>query len=186
MAKRKHDEVRNPYNYDFEKLSDDTGLLCTDETRCQQQFVEESDINYITDKFMKTGELPQLLNMPTYGDFNGIFDFQSAMNTIAQAREQFMSLPAKTRSRFSNDPAELIAFLEDDDNYKEAVKLGFIAPRDDTGDNNGPQTASRTRPTPQTGKGDRGTNGNQESSTRPQAPGSQAPQDDRGGAGGAE
>lgn len=118
--------VRNPYNYDADKLSDQTGLLCEDDSLTQQQFAEEADINYIADKFMRTGELPQVLNMPTAGDFEGIFDFQTAMNTIAQAKQEFMSLPAKIRTRFNNDPAELIKFIEDKENYDEAVKLGFI------------------------------------------------------------
>lgn len=119
-------EVRNPFNYDADKLSDDTGLRCLDPSLTKQEFVEESDINYIADKFMRTGELPQVLNMPTAGDFQGIFDFQTAMNTIAHAKQEFMSLPAKIRTRFANDPAQLIAFIEDPENRDEAIKLGFI------------------------------------------------------------
>lgn len=127
----KKEFVRNPYNYDSDKLSDDTGLACPDESLTQQQFVEEADINYIANRFIKTGELPLVPQMPTAGDFEGIFDFQSAMNTITQAKREFMALPAKMRSRFNNDPAELIAFIEDTDNRDEAIRLGLI-PKPDT------------------------------------------------------
>lgn len=123
----KKEFVRNPYNYDSDQVSEDTGLKCQDETLTEQQWIEEADINYIADRFMRTGEAPQILNLPTAGDFEGIFDFQTAMNTLAQAREEFASLPAKTRSRFENDPAKLLDFVNNKDNYDEAVKLGFIS-----------------------------------------------------------
>lgn len=118
--------VRNPYNYESDKLSEETGLDCKDESLAQQQFLEESDINYIAERFLRTGEMPQVLNLPTPGDFSGIFDFQTAMNTIAEAKQEFMRLPAKIRSRFENDPGKLLEFVNDPDNFDEAVKLGFI------------------------------------------------------------
>lgn len=118
--------VRNPYNYDSDQHSTDTGLLCLDESLTEQEHLEETDINYIADRFMKTGHAPQIINMPTYGDFEGVFDFQSAMNIITEAKHEFMSLPAKVRSRFNNDPHELIQFIEDPANRDEAIKLGFI------------------------------------------------------------
>lgn len=127
---QKKEFVRNPYNYDADKLSDQTGLLCEDESLTEQQHAQEADINYIADRFLRTGELPQLINMPTSGDFSGTFDFQSSMNLIVKAKQEFMALPAKVRTRFGNDPAQLIAFIEDKDNYDEAVKLGFIEKRD--------------------------------------------------------
>lgn len=122
----KKEFVRNPYNYDSDELSDQTGLACPEATLTQQQFLQESDINYIAERFMKTGEVKQVVHMPMSGDFQGIFDFQSAMNTVVQAKQEFMTLPAKVRSRFDNDPAKLIAFLEDKENKDEAMALGLI------------------------------------------------------------
>lgn len=118
--------IRNPYNYDSDQLSHDTGLECLDPTLTEQEHLAESDINYIADKFMKTGQLPQVLNLPTHGDFSGIFDFQTAMNTVKQAKDEFMKLPAKVRTRFNNDPKEILDFVADDTNREEAIKLGFI------------------------------------------------------------
>lgn len=123
---RSNEFVRNPYNYDAERASHESGLECLDESRTTQEFVEESDINYIAEKFIRTGQLPQLLEMPTYGDFQGTFDFQSSMNLITKAKQEFMSLPAKVRTRFSNDPQKLLEFINDPENFDEAVKLGFI------------------------------------------------------------
>lgn len=122
----KKEFVRNPYNYDSDQVSEDTGLKCLDESRTEQQHVAEADINYIANRFMSTGELPQVLEMPLNNDFNVAPDFQTAMNLIAKAKQEFMELPAKLRTRFNHDPGQLIAFMEDPENRDEAIKLGFI------------------------------------------------------------
>ena len=42
-----------------------------------------------------------------------------------------MTLPADLRKRFSNDPGQLLSFLENEDNRAEAIKLGLVnAPQD--------------------------------------------------------
>lgn len=158
----KKEFVRNPYNYDSDEVSNQTGLLCKDESRTEQEHIAEADINYIAEKFMRTGQLPQVLNLPTHGDFEGIFDFQTAMNTIQQAKQEFMQLPAKVRARFGNDPAQLLEFVQDDDNYDEAVKLGFIPKRDTLGapstkgGTDDTRTTSRTQRHEETSAGNQG------------------------------
>lgn len=122
---------RSQNNYDTNELSDATGLKCEDPSLTQQQFLEESDINYIADKYGLTGELPQVLELPKYGDFTGIFDYQGAQNAVIAAQQQFMTLPAKLRARFDNDPQKLLAFLEDDDNRAEAEFLGLVNKKPD-------------------------------------------------------
>ena len=42
-------------------------------------------------------------------------------------QDDFMELPAQLRSRFNNDPAELIDFLGKEENREEATKLGLVA-----------------------------------------------------------
>lgn len=152
----KKEFVRNPYNYDSEQLSDDTGLLCKDESLTEQEHVEEADINYIAEKFMRTGELQEILNLPTAGDFEGIFDFQTAMNNITAAKQEFMRLPAKVRTRFDNDPAKLLEFVGSDDNYDEAVQLGFVPKKE----KHEPTTGSTTQTTTETAPGNAGTTSN--------------------------
>lgn len=139
----KKEFVRNPYNYDSDQLSHDTGLECKDESRTEQQHVQEADINYIAERFMRTGEIKQVLNMPTAGDFEGIFDFQTAMNTVVKAKQEFMQLPAKIRSRFDNDPAKILDFLDNTENKEEAIALGLI-PKPNTETSNETGTATST------------------------------------------
>lgn len=122
--------VRSPYNYDMNQVSDETGLECRDQSLTQQQFAEESDINYIADRYGLTGEIPQVLDLPGYGNFEGVFDFQTAQQAVIDARNAFMTLPAKLRTRFDNDPQKLIEFMDkakmDVDTAKEAEFLGLL------------------------------------------------------------
>lgn len=183
---KKKEFVRNPYNYDADELSNETGLLCLDETLTEQQHIEEADINYIAERFMRTGEMPQLLNMPTSGDFDETTDFQSAMNVIAQAKQEFMALPAKMRTRFNNDPAELIAFLEDEENRPEAIKLGLVPKPDNIaapltlGADNERGSQSRPDSVPKERPGTERTQGNANPTETTQKPGSKAAEGDRG------
>lgn len=118
---------RSGYNYDRDAASLETGVVCDpEEDKTQQQFAEESDINTIVRRFGLTGEMPSDLRAPVSGDFTGVTDFQTAMNAVRQAEEEFMRMPAEMRYRFSNSPQRLLEFLEDGNNREEAIKLGLI------------------------------------------------------------
>jgi phage internal scaffolding protein len=127
MKERKVPFLRTPYNYDVDKVSDETGLVCPEPTLAQQNFKDECDINYIVRQFGLTGELPGKPLSPQYGDFTGVLDYHSAVNAVLAAQDDFMDLPAQLRSRFNNDPAELIDFLANEQNREEATKLGLVA-----------------------------------------------------------
>lgn len=145
--------VRNPYNYDVDDVSDATGLKCEDKSLAQQQFKEEADINYIAKRYNLTGEMPQLPNGFDWGaDFEGIFDFQTAQNAVVAGKQAFMALPAKLRARFQNDPQELMAFLEDDDNQAEARKLGLLRPIEPTPSTGAPKADTEGEPPSPTAK----------------------------------
>ncbi len=97
--------------------------------RSKQSFVDECDINFIMNKWKRTGELPpDHKQPPTYGDFTNVADYMQAQNSILQADQAFGALPAWMRARFQNDPAELIAFVDDPQNLEEAQKLGLVEP----------------------------------------------------------
>ena len=120
--------LRTPYNYDRDAVSDQTGLSCGEPSRTQQNFKDECDINVIMERFGKTGQVSGNLRVPSYDDFTGVSDFQSAMNAVREASENFMELPAKVRARFDNDPQLFLEFVASEDNRQEAVDLGLIKP----------------------------------------------------------
>lgn len=112
----------------------DPGVKCTQkEGRTLQEFKEECDINNIIDRYANTGlwssSLRPPVETPMFGDFTAVPDFQKAMDIIAKSKEHFDSLPSSVRERFGNDPAKLLAYVSDENNYSEAVKLGIANPR---------------------------------------------------------
>ncbi|WNK14720.1 MAG: internal scaffolding protein [Microvirus sp.] len=104
----------------------DSDLACADPSLAQQQFKEDADLNVMLERFKITGQMPQGLKMPSYGDFTHVGDYRSALDAVREARDQFMALPAKTRAYFENDPQKLIEFLADDKNRDEAQRLGLL------------------------------------------------------------
>jgi phage internal scaffolding protein len=118
--------VRNPYNYDMDKVSTETGLKCEDPSLAQQHMKDECDINVIVERFGVTGELPSAPVPPSYGDFSGVSDYHTAINAVRASEEAFMALPAKIRARFDHDPNALLQFLNDPINRNEAIEIGLI------------------------------------------------------------
>lgn len=119
--------LRTAHNYDRDAASDEAGLSCPpEEGVTQQQFAEECDINTIVRRFGLTGELPGDFKAPQYGDFTDVGDYQTALNSVLRAQEEFMSLPGEIRARFQNDPQQLLLFVHDEKNREEAQKLGLL------------------------------------------------------------
>lgn len=119
-------KVRVPYRYDTNAASRASGLVCPEETRTQQQFKDEVDINTIAKNFGMTGRLPENVRMPTYEDFSDVDDYQSALNAARRAAQSFMQMPATVRERFHNDPQRFLAFCSDANNRAEAISLGLV------------------------------------------------------------
>lgn len=115
-----------PFNYDTDNVSFEDGLMCMDPTLAKQSFAEEVDINTIVHRFGLGGSLPDGVAMPSNADFDGVFDFQSAMNVVIAARESFDRMPARIRTRFNNDPALFVDFCSKDENLDEAIRMGLV------------------------------------------------------------
>ena len=118
--------IRTEHNYDMDLASSLDGLSCLDPSLAQQNSRDECDINVIMERFGRGAELPQNFRPPQYADFVGVSDYHSALNAVAAAAESFDAMPATLRSRFANDPSQLMAFLDDPENRQEAVKLGLL------------------------------------------------------------
>lgn len=118
-------EIRQAYGYDSDKVSEDTGLECKDVTLAQQHQADEADINTIVRRFGVTGQLPEPVRAPTFGDFTDVFDFRSAQDAILEANRSFMAMPADVRARFGNNPQFFVEFCSDPANLPELRKLGL-------------------------------------------------------------
>lgn len=134
--------IRTAWNYDRDGASVVSGVSEFPPTMAQQQFAEECDINTIVERFGLSGQLPVAARMPTYGDFTGVSDFQSAMQAVRSAEESFMAMPGSVRERFGHDPAKFVDFCSDPANLEEARKLGLAVPAKEAGPAKEPAAAA--------------------------------------------
>lgn len=118
--------IRTEHNYDTNAASEESALVCKDESLTQQHFAEEADINVIAKRYGLTGQLPQGVRAPTYGDFSEITDYRTALHAIREADDAFMKLPAEHRARWANDPQQFIEFASNEANREELTKMGMI------------------------------------------------------------
>ena len=102
-------------------------------TRTRQEFLQESDVNRLVERFRDTGSFYDPLtcantsqNKPLFGDFTHIPDYQQCLDVVIDAEQRFSALPSRVRERFANDPAQLLAFLHDSKNRDEAIELGLL------------------------------------------------------------
>jgi phage internal scaffolding protein len=83
--------------------------------------------------YHKTGVLPQFRDNPgIYADVSDAPSYQDALQIVINAENQFMTLDAKTRKKFSNNPHEFLEFVENPENAAELVAMGLAIPRDAT------------------------------------------------------
>lgn len=121
--------VRQPFAYDSDRVSNDTGIICDIETRTKQEFAEEADINTLVKRYGLMGTMPKDHRVAMFGDFeSGPLDYHEAQNTIRAADEAFMSMPPEVRYRFGNNPQSLMEFVSNSENREEVKKLGLLAP----------------------------------------------------------
>lgn len=116
------------------------GFICLSPSRTQQQFKDECDVNNILRNYVNTGVLTHTsATPPQFGDFSEMpADYGEALALIAKSEEQFAALPSNVRERFDNKPLNLVKFLQDTNNRKEAEELGLInkSPVEGTKDSN--------------------------------------------------
>lgn len=108
-----------------------------DFSKCEKlvaiEFAQEADINFLLVRYKNTGSLYSADDMikasrrPQFGDFTGIPDYQESLDKMRNALDMFADLPLHVRQRFSDDPVQLLEFLQDEKNLDEAVKLGLCA-----------------------------------------------------------
>lgn len=122
-----------PMSSAFVERDVDPGIDCSQggPSLTRQEFAEECDINVLMARYEKTGAIPPMnAAEPQYldvADFAGI-DLMTAMDVLERADRSFMSLPARTRAEFDNDPMKFVAFCEDAKNLDKLREWGLAAP----------------------------------------------------------
>lgn len=117
-------------------------------TLTKQEFIEECDVNNILKNYAKTGIMNEVKTEGIFGDFTKIPNYQTALDVVNEANEQFLTLDSKIRVKeFDNNPQKLMDFLADPENRDRAVSLGLVTEK--TEDIGGVTTPPKVNP-PQT------------------------------------
>lgn len=108
------------------------GVAFSMESMTDPSFMDETDIENIIKLHNKTGSWGPSRSLtaqqPWYGDFSSGEDFRSLVDQIKQTNDAFLDLPSGMRGMFENDPSNLLDFLANPANKKEAQELGLISP----------------------------------------------------------
>lgn len=99
------------------------------EGKTQQHFKHECDINHIIKKFTATGLLEHVKTQAQQFTYNESQSYSEAMSIVAQANEQFMTLPSEVRAHFKNDPADFLDAAHDETREDEFIELGLLPVR---------------------------------------------------------
>lgn len=95
--------------------------------RTKQSFKDACDINKIVGRAIKTGFLNHCsTQVPSYGDYSNVPDYQTSIDIVSKANGQFSALPSEIRKRFDNDPVKFLDFVGDIKNKEEAMEIGLI------------------------------------------------------------
>lgn len=113
------------WSYDRAAVSDETGLACPEPSKAIQSQAEEADINNIVRAFGVTGQLPQSVRLPSFGDFEGISDYREAVEAVRQAEESFLSIPSNIRNQFDNSPQAFLEFCSNPANLPQLREWGL-------------------------------------------------------------
>lgn len=113
----------------------------------QQHLKDQCDVNKILLKHYQTGIITHTNQAQGQsGDFSRFQDFRSNLEMVTNAMNQFNALPSQLRKRFANDPSNLMDFLQDPNNYDEAVKLGLVEKVAETKPSNDELTTNGANP----------------------------------------
>lgn len=97
-----------------------------DRSLTKQAFKEECDINSIMRRFERDGILAHYNTYRgDYGDFTECPEYHEAQNKVLAANEMFLTVPAKIRERFANDPARFLEFVQDKKNLPQMREWGL-------------------------------------------------------------
>lgn len=99
------------------------------EVLTQQHMADQADLNKVMER-AKRGvpmEVPGYMNgrQPMFMNLTGD-TYHDMLIKVQQAEQEFMSLPARIRRKFSNNPEMLVRFANDPKNIPELVNLGLM------------------------------------------------------------
>lgn len=112
---------------DYERVREQTRTRNDQPSKTEKSHAQSCDLNYIMRQYGVTKMLPiSPYPAQAFGEDDLDLTLSDAYQTVRQADEYFRQLPSQLRSKFSNSPLALWAFVNDPANADEAVALGLL------------------------------------------------------------
>jgi phage internal scaffolding protein len=113
-------EIRKPFSRSR------SAYKCNDLSRTKQSHKQECDINFIVNRYKRTGLLENARDAQgQYVDLPAL-EYKEAMDTIARAQSEFEQLPAKARAFYKNDPVNFLNHVHSPDAFDELKEIGLL------------------------------------------------------------
>ena len=101
-------------------------------TGAKQSFKDECDINLIMARYQRTGAIDHVTkHQPNYG-YATSMEFTEAMQTVAYGQTMFNELPSTIRTKFDNDAAQFLDYVQDPANEDQLADLGLEKAKQET------------------------------------------------------
>lgn len=113
----------------FDTYEEKQGIIFKEPTMTIQSEKDNCDINVIMNRYATCGTpLPYRTDgvQPVYADVSELGDYMENYQRCKQAEEMFNALPSALRKELDNNPANLLAFIQDDANRERCVEYGLI------------------------------------------------------------
>lgn len=119
--------------YDPVEEHDHCGIEFTMPSLAVQDEKDETDINYIVNKYadgqkgimtLDLGDSSQYAYLQ-FGDATLPGDYSTALELVSGVREEFYSLPAKVRAKFGHDPMNFISQLNNPETLEYLQREGL-------------------------------------------------------------
>lgn len=97
----------------------------------RQSFAKECDVNSIMAKYRASGLVSHVNRYQgRYVDLTNVpCEYQEALALVMDAQDMFMSLPARIRATFANDPGRFLDFVSDPRNAGAMREMGLLPAR---------------------------------------------------------
>jgi phage internal scaffolding protein len=126
-------------------------VTVTGKGQTEQAHEKQCDMNYILRDYQKTGLVKHAKAHEGQYDDVTVSDFQDAMFLVTEAKNMFDALPSNIRTRFENDPAKFLGFVQNPANGDELKALGILKGNDGVNKDGEPvstPTEENPNPTP--------------------------------------
>jgi len=92
----------------------------------KQSFRDETNINNIMARYVKTGIIEHINSLPGTFGFVPNIDFREAQEIVLEGQKKFAELPAIIREKFNHNPAEFVEFCLNPTSTPDLAAMGLL------------------------------------------------------------